>query len=87
MIIDIFFYVSGFIIDMVAKFAPTWRLWPDAVITGITYMAQTLASLNFLLPIDTVFSCVIFIMSFLVVYLPLLLIFKILNYLRGSSGL
>jgi len=87
MLIDLFFYVFGFILSLIAFVSPSWTIWPDSVVSAISYSAQTLAGLNFLLPVDVFFDCIIFFLSFLIVYLPLLLVFKALNYIRGSGGL
>jgi hypothetical protein len=73
---------------MVVFILPTWSIWPASLLTGLTYFFTAVAKFNFIFPIDTLFTVILFIINFEVLYLTAKLIMKVFNYVRGTgSGL
>jgi len=88
MIATIFLGLISLFINTTTYILPTWTLWPDDLLTGITYFAGSIGKLNFLLPIDTFFTVILFLINFEVLYFTAKFILKIFNYVRGTgSGL
>lgn len=88
MIFDLIFYLLGYFFSVIAIVMPKWSIWPQAVIDGFTYFAGIFAKLNFILPVDTFFACLSFLIGFEAAYLSAKLIIKTFNYVRGTgSGL
>lgn len=88
MIADIFLFILGQIITFITGLLPAWHIWPDTLLTGITYFCGVIAKLNFLLPIDSLFAVILFIIDFEIAYLGVKLLMKLANYIRGTgSGL
>lgn len=72
---------------MIIFLFPTWTIWPDSVINGISYIFSVVAKLNFLFPIDTCFICLAFFLDFIGYFITYLIVKKIFNYLRGAEGI
>lgn len=91
MITDIFLYILALIMTMIFQISDTlsagWSVWPDSVLSGLTYFLQLLMTFNFIFPIDTLFDVIKFIISFEVIYLGVKLLLKLFNYIRGASGI
>jgi hypothetical protein len=88
MIFTFLFYILSLFLGNIVIILPTWTLWPNSLLTGITYFASSMAKLNFIFPIDSLFSVILFIINFEVLYFLAKLIMKIFNYVRGTgSGL
>lgn len=85
MIIDIFLYIIGFLVKQIAIILPSWQIWPDAILNGLTYFLNSLAKINFIFPIDTLFNCILLFTNFLTIYYSAKLVFMIFNYFRGSG--
>lgn len=88
MIVSAFIYlISGFL-GIIVFILPTWTVWPTTLLTGLTYFFSSLAKLNFLFPIDSLFTVILFLINFEVLFFTSKLIMKIFNYIRGTgSGL
>lgn len=86
MIADIFLFVLGQIIHFIAGLLPTWSLWPQSLLDGLTYFAGAIGHLNFLLPIDSLFTVILFMVNFEVYYLGAKLLMKLANYIRGTGS-
>lgn len=84
-------FVSGFLFlltyffELLNAYGPKWSIWPDAVINGIEYIVNTLAGLNYFLPLDTFFECVLFFILFITNYYIVKLILSGINWVRGSG--
>lgn len=74
-------------ISFIAHHLPTWSIWPQAFIDGIQYFFSTLATLNIILPIDTLFLCVTRFTEFIGLYYFVRIIIMTINWLRGSGEL
>lgn len=67
---------------------PTWQIWPDSLLTGLSYFFQQLIAFNFIFPVDNLFIVILFVLNFEVLYFTAKLITKLFGYIRGSgSGL
>jgi len=86
MITDLFLYLITLFINLMVFILPTWTLWPDSLLTGLTYFFTQLAVFNFIFPVDTLFTVILFIINFEVYYLSAKLIMKLFNYLRGTGS-
>ncbi len=87
MIADLFFYIIAFLINIISFILPAWHIWPATFTNGIYYTVSTMKDFNIIFPIDTMFSCILFFINFLVLFATALIIIKVVNYFRGASGL
>jgi hypothetical protein len=88
MIITSLFWILEIFLIGIATLLPTWSIWPSDLLTGLTYFFSSLAKLNFLFPVDTLFTVLLFIINFEVLYFTAKIIMKVFNYFRGTgSGL
>jgi len=88
MIITGLLYVLIFFISIVVFLLPTWTPFPNDLLTGLTFFFSSLAKLNFLFPIDSLFSVLLFLIYFEVIYFTAKIILKVFNFFRGTgSGL
>jgi len=87
MIISILLYLLSLFIDLMTAILPTWTVWPASLIQGLEYFCSSLAKLNFILPIDSLFAVILFLVNFFVLYLTAKLIMKVFNFFRGSGGI
>lgn len=86
MLIDVILGLFGYIIQAIATLLPEWQVWPDSVFNGLEYFAQTFATLDFLIPVATVFSAFLFLVNFFVAYFTAKLITKVANFFRGTGS-
>lgn len=88
MITTIILYIISFFFSGLVVLLPSWTVWPAAFTTGLNYFVGALSGFNFLFPIDTLFTVIIFIINFEVLYLTAKMVMKLFNYIRGTgSGL
>ena len=88
MIFTMVLYVLSYFLTIVSAILPVWQIWPDTLLTGITYLAQACGTLNFLFPVSELFTIFLFVIQFEVGYITAKIGVKIFNYLRGTgSGL
>jgi hypothetical protein len=91
MITDIFLYLLGLIMTLMFTISDSitsgWSIWPSSFLNGITYFFQQLMMFYFILPIDTLFDVIKFIISFDIMYLGVKILLKLFNYIRGASGI
>lgn len=91
MITDIFLYLVGLIMTLVFTISDSitgnWTVWPASFLNGLTYFFQQVMVFNFLLPIDTLFDVIKFVIAFEVMYLGVKILFKLFNFIRGASGI
>lgn len=90
MIVDIFLYLISLIMTLMFNISDTlasgWQIWPASFFNGITYFFQQLMMFNFLFPVDTLLTVIVFLINFDVMYFGIKLLLKLFNYIRGSSG-
>lgn len=86
MITDIFIYLIRIFLDFMVWLLPTWQVWPQALIDGLTYVFASMAKLNFIFPIDSLFLVLTAFIYFEVAYLGAKLVMKLLNYIRGTGN-
>jgi len=91
MITDMFLYILALVMTMIFQISDSisagWSVWPVGVLDGLTYFFQQLMMFNFLFPVDTLFSVIVFIINFEVIYLGVKVLLKLFNWLRGASGI
>jgi hypothetical protein len=88
MITDIIIFIISSFINLITTILPTWQIWPTAFLDGISYISSQIAVFNFIFPIDTLFTVILFFISFEVAYMTAKIIIKVLNFFRGTgSGL
>lgn len=75
----------GYFMGLVALLAPTWTLWPDGFINGITYFFTGLMKFNFIFPVDTALQGINFLASFAVLFFSAKLLIMLVNWLRGAG--
>jgi hypothetical protein len=85
MITDIILYTFGFFIKIIALILPAWDIWPDEILLGLNYFFTSIAKFNFIIPINTIFTCLLLLINFLIIYYSSKLIFMIINFFRGSG--
>jgi hypothetical protein len=83
---SLLFNIFAFIMTTVATILPTWTIWPQALIDGLTYIANSFAKLNFILPISEWFTILLFFINFSALYVSAKMILKAFNYLRGTGS-
>lgn len=88
MITTLLLYLLSILLSVIVFLLPSWSVWPDELLTGLSYFLSCLAEVNYIFPIDTLFTVLIFIINFEVLYFTAKLIMKLFNYIRGTgSGL
>lgn len=88
MILTLLLYLVSFLIAGIVFLLPSWTIWPEAFLTGITYFLNCLATINFIFPIDSLFTVILFLINFEVLYFSAKLVIKFFNFVRGTgSGL
>lgn len=88
MIFTMFFYILSYIFTIISVLLPTWQVWPDQFLTGITYLANSFGILNFLFPVVDLITVFLFVINFEVGYILAKIGIKVFNYIRGTgSGL
>jgi hypothetical protein len=85
MIFDILLYIVGFLIRQIALILPSWQIWPENILNGLKYFCNVLAKINFIFPVDTLFTCLLLFINFLGIYYTAKLIFMIFNFFRGTG--
>lgn len=88
MITTFFINLLGFILYVIISILPTFSVWPAELLAGLQYITQSFALLNFVFPVDQLFSALIWFIHFNALYLTAKLTLKVFNYIRGTgSGL
>jgi hypothetical protein len=91
MITDMFLYIISLVMTMIFQISDSissgWSIWPSGVLNGITYFFQQLMMFNFLFPIDTLFTVIVFVINFEIIYLGIKVLLKLFNWIRGASGI
>lgn len=88
MIITALLSLFTLIISTITLLLPSWDIFPPDLYNGLTYFFSSLAKMNFIFPVDTLFTVLLFIVNFEVIYFTAKIIMKIVNYIRGTgSGL
>ena len=88
MIITMILYVLTMLLNMISTVLPSWQVWPQNLLDGLTYFLGTLWNFDFIIPVATLYQVIIFMISFEVTYFTAKIIMKVFNYLRGTgSGL
>lgn len=86
MITNIFLFILGQLIHFFATILPTWTIWPDSLLTGLAYFCGAIGKLNFLIPIDSLFAVIVFLIDFEVAWFTAKLVLKLANYIRGTGS-
>lgn len=88
MITTLLLLIITYFMNFLCFILPTWQIWPQSLLDGLTYFFQQLAVFNFIFPVDTLFTVLIFILNFEILYFTAKLTMKLFNYIRGTgSGL
>lgn len=87
MVVDALLFIFSGILGAFGGFLPHYHLWPTIFLNAITYLLSQLAILNFIFPVDAIFTGANFFIKFLVIYYGLQLVVSIFNYFRGSGGI
>lgn len=82
---DLFFYIISIMIKLAVFVLPSFTVWPQTLIDGLTYIFNALAKFNFILPVDTFFSALLFFIHFNALYLGAKLSLKLINFVRGTG--
>lgn len=86
MITTLLIKLLTFLIGIITTLLPTWQIWPDSLLTGLSYFFTQLLNFNFLFPIDTLLQAIIFLISFETVYFSSKILMKLFNYVRGTGS-
>lgn len=91
MITNIILYLVNLIMTLIFTLSDAlcsgWTVWPSSVLNGLSYLLQQLMIFNFIFPVDTLFTVIIFIVNFEAIYLSIKILLKLFNWLRGASGI
>ena len=82
---DLFFNILTMLFNAVAFVLPTFTVWPQTLLDGLTYIFQSFAKFNFILPVDTFFQALLFFIHFSALYLGAKLSLKAINFMRGTG--
>lgn len=89
MITDILLYIISFLLGVVADISlflsRGWTIWPENVLDGLTYFFTVLMKFNFLFPVDTLLTALIFLLNFEVIYISVRFLMKVVSFFRGSG--
>lgn len=80
MIITYLIYGLTALFNLIIGLLPKWQVWPASVTNGLSYFVSSFASLNFLFPVDTIFSAIIFFIGFTSLLLIVKLIFRLFKF-------
>jgi len=83
MITTLVLYIFVMLMATLTTLLPEWQVWPSSVITGFEYFLNAIGKLNFILPIDTLFSVLLVVITFETAYFTAKIIVKIINFFRG----
>ena len=84
MIAGTFIYILTLFIGVIMALLPSWSIYPADLLTGLEYFATSLAKLNFIFPIDSLFTVLLFIIDFEILYFTAKIIMKVFNYFYGG---
>jgi hypothetical protein len=87
MIFTLIIYLFSFFISALVAMLPGWSLWPDILLTGVSYFCSCLAHFNFIFPVDTLFSVLLFLINFEILYFTSKLVIMFWNWIRGAGGI
>lgn len=88
MITTLLLTILYYFVVIICIILPTFQIWPNELLQGLSYFFSSLAQFNFIFPIDSFFEILIFFISFETLYFTANLIMKLFNYFRGTgSGL
>jgi hypothetical protein len=88
MIIDAILYLLGAFIGWVASILPTFSVYPPALLEGINFFGQKLASLDFFIfNIPQIMVVGLAFLTFEINYFLALKIVSVVNFFRGSGKL
>lgn len=86
MLIDIFLSIIAYAINIFAFVLPDWSL-PVSITDSIAYFLSALNILDGIFPIPTVYSALLLILAFQIVFFSTKIASKIINFMRGSGQL
>lgn len=87
MLVDLAIYIFSLLINVIAFFLPVFDVWPSTLLTGLEYFTQSLAKFNFILPVDTLFSALTFLITFETFYFSTKILLMFVGFFRKSSAL
>jgi len=85
MITTVLLIIISYFLGFLALLLPAWTVWPADIIAGIKYVFNTLATLNFIFPIDTFLHCLNFLADYAALFFSAKLIINIINWFRGAG--
>jgi len=87
MITDAFIYILSGILGALSLALPKISIWPQSWLDGIQFLLSSLLPLNFIFPIDALFSGAYVFVNFLILYYGYKILVSIYGYFRGSSNI
>lgn len=91
MITSLILYLLSFILSILGALrffiSQDFSVWPDSVLNGITYFLSLLMNWDFLLNTTELLTAIKWLVGFEVIYLGVKLALKIINWIRGASGI
>ena len=88
MITDFFLFLFSNLLRLISFILPSWLIWPDFITDIITYIAEVVASFNFILPIqDSFFPAFRFLIWFQSLYFGWKIAVMVINFFRGAKGI
>ena len=87
MIVDALLYIFSGIVGAFGFWLPHYHLIPQTFLNAITSLLNSLAILNFIVPIDAVFTGAYWFIGFLAIYYGISLMASLFGFFRGSGGI
>lgn len=75
------------IIGFIVWVLPKWSIYPQAFTDGLQYFFTSLGRFNFILPMDTLLTVLLFVINFEIIYYTAKIIIRAINFLRGAGEL
>lgn len=85
MITSLLLTLIYYLLLIICSILPTYQIWPNELLDGLTYFFSQLSNFNFIFPIDSLFSAIVFFVSFEALYLTAKLIMKVFGFARGTG--
>lgn len=85
MITDLLIYAAALVLKVFATILPNFQLWPDTLITGLNYLSDKVMNLNFIFPIDTLYTAIRFYVAYEVAYYTAQGLASVFNFFRGTG--
>lgn len=88
MIIDVLFYIIGYLVQILVYILPDWSFYPQTFLDGIAFFGQKIATLNFFIfDIPQIMIILTTVLSFESFYYLVRRLVSVVNFFRGSGKL